>query len=146
VIVRIFERRDIGQVLTIQVASLEIAQWTPADYDLAGQAGMRGWVVEEEKRIIGFLVARNVLEEAEILNLAVQPESRRRGSGSLLLSEALNCFAHAGVRKTFLEVRESNAAAIAFYERHNFRITSRRLRYYRAPLEDALVLTRAEDA
>jgi ribosomal-protein-alanine N-acetyltransferase len=145
VIVRIFERCDTGQVLTIQVVSPEIAQWTPADYDLAGQAGMCGWVVEEEKRIVGFLVARNVLEEAEILNLAVQPDFRRRGSGSLLLSEALKFLAHAGVRKIFLEVRESNAAAIAFYDRHNFRITGRRLRYYQAPLEDALVLTRAED-
>jgi ribosomal-protein-alanine N-acetyltransferase len=134
------EARDLELVLAIQAASPQIAQWSAADYNLVDRAGTSGWVAESDGRVVGFLIARYVLEEIEILNLAVHPDFRRCGAGSLLLSEALDRFSRKAATKVFLEVRESNVAATSFYSRHNFTVAGRRPRYYAAPPEDALML------
>jgi ribosomal-protein-alanine N-acetyltransferase len=86
-------------------------------------------------------VARCAADEAEILNLAVAPESRRRGYATALTQEALRDFLGQGVRRVFLEVRASNRAAIAFYEGLGFRGAGRRAAYYDKPREDAVCMT-----
>jgi ribosomal-protein-alanine N-acetyltransferase len=139
-IVRTMEQRDLDAVLAIQAASPEIAQWTLSDYQLVGRANMPAWVAEENNDVVGFLVARQILDELEILNLAVRPDVRRRGAGSLLLREALASRTRDGTAKAYLEVRASNVAACQFYKRHDFVICGRRAQYYAAPLEDALLL------
>jgi [ribosomal protein S18]-alanine N-acetyltransferase len=88
----------------------------------------------------GYLVARAVAGEGEILNLAVAPEARRQGLGALLLESGLGALIEAGAREVFLEVREGNASAQALYQRRGFRPIGRRARYYRNPVEDAIVL------
>ena len=93
-------------------------------------------------RILGYVVAWFVVDEAEIANLAVADDLRRSGIGARLLDHALET---AGVRKArvvFLEVRESNAAARALYASRRFAVAGRRAKYYRKPVEDALVLRR----
>lgn len=134
------ESRDIGAVLAIQVASPEIAQWAAQSYALADRPGTFGWVVEIQTAIAGFLIARRVLDEAEILNIAVHPDFRRRGVGSELLSLALKDASNRGVIKAYLEVRASNGPAIEFYKRHGFNESGRRVHYYASPPGDALVL------
>jgi [ribosomal protein S18]-alanine N-acetyltransferase len=132
---------DVAAVMSIQSVCLEIAQWTERDYMRVSEAGMAGWVAEEKGAVAGFIVARRVASELEVLNLAVEPSARRRGVGAALLREALEWGATLGVEKTFLEVRVSNLAAIRFYGRNGFEVSRRRPRYYTAPIEDALVLT-----
>jgi ribosomal-protein-alanine N-acetyltransferase len=83
-----------------------------------------------------------IAEEAEILNLAVLGTRRRRGTGSRLMEDVIAACKAAGVRKIFLEVRESNEAARNFYSRMGFTEAGRRRQYYRQPAEDALVLMR----
>jgi ribosomal-protein-alanine N-acetyltransferase len=78
----------------------------------------------------------------EILNLAVEAALRRRGVASRLLEAALAFARVAGVKTAFLEVRSSNAGAIALYEGHGFAPAGHRPRYYSDPPEDALVLSR----
>ena len=134
------EHRDIDAVVAIQSASPQSAQWGKADYDLAGRVGTFGWVAEDNKQIAGFLVARQILDEIEILNMAVLPEFRRQRIGSKLFSAALENACKQGVAKAYLEVRASNSPAIAFYKRHGFRSLGRRAQYYADPREDALVL------
>jgi len=134
------EHRDIDAVVAIQSASPQSAQWGKADYDLAGRVGTFGWVAEDNKQIAGFLVARQILDEIEILNMAVLPEFRRQRIGSKLFSAALENACKQGVAKAYLEVRASNSPAIAFYKRHGFTSLGRRARYYADPREDALVL------
>lgn len=93
--------------------------------------------------IAGYVVARDVAAEGEILNLAVAPGGRRRGVGRALVTEVLRVLATRGVREVFLEVRESNVGARALYAAHGFREVGRRARYYRRPVEDAIILRAA---
>ena len=131
---------DLDAVLSIQARSPEAARWLPADYQRAIEGDFAGWVVEVETGVIGFLIARLVSDEMEILNLAVADQARRRGAGSLLVNEALAWGRRSGARGAFLEVRESNAVAVEFYRRRGFSEAGRRPRYYTGPVEDALVL------
>jgi len=139
-VIRAIDTSDIAPILTIQSTCPEIAQWTRRDYERVALGEMAGWVVTEGERIAGFLVARIVLDEMEILNLAVEPGCRRRGAASGLLQEALRWGSARRAEKAHLEVRASNLAALKFYECHGFAATGRRPRYYSAPIEDALLL------
>ena len=138
---RPMEASDASAVVTIQVASPEIAQWTEHDYERLSSAGMMAWVAEVQGVITGFLVARRITSELEILNLAVRPDARRRGIGRALIQAALAWGKEFEARSAFLEVRASNRGALQFYERHGFEETGRRPGYYSNPVEDALVLT-----
>ena len=90
--------------------------------------------------LVGYIVGRSVLDEAEILNLGVAPPARRQGVARALVGELLSAFVGSGVRSVFLEVRESNHPALALYQSFGFRAVGRRQRYYQRPVEDAVVL------
>ncbi len=135
-------RGDAPEIVSVAKASPGAAYWTPQQFAEAAGGNLEGWVAASEGRIAGFVFARNAADEAEILNLAVAPEMRRRGIGARVLGAALEFAGKRGARRAFLEVRESNTAAIAFYERSGFITSGRRRSYYSNPVEDALVLTR----
>jgi [ribosomal protein S18]-alanine N-acetyltransferase len=138
---RSLEQRDVEFVLAIQSACPEIAQWTLWDYSRVANGEMSGWVADGDNEVMGFLVARRVVTDIEILNLAVRPESRRHGIGVQLLQGALDWGRSLPTEKALLEVRASNHAALKFYGRFGFQVSGRRPRYYTAPIEDALLLT-----
>lgn len=79
--------------------------------------------------------------ELEIFNIAVAGEARRQGLGRALLQHVLRCAANAGLETALLEVRESNAAALALYAEAGFAPCGRRKGYYADTGEDALVLS-----
>jgi len=85
---------------------------------------------------------RKVLDEAELLRLAVEPRKRRRGLAGVLLAGGDTVLAAAGCSACFLEVREDNAGAIAFYEATGFHRIGRRRGYY-AGVCDAFIYARA---
>jgi [ribosomal protein S18]-alanine N-acetyltransferase len=93
-------------------------------------------------RLLGYVVAWFVVDEAEIANLAVSEDARRASVGARLLDHAIAAAEQRKCRVVFLEVRESNAAARALYASHGFEVAGRRSKYYRKPVEDALVLRR----
>ena len=145
---------DLNAILTIQQASPEAAQWSGAgwrEFVATGEdsgcgqlpVGPCAWVAETDGAAAGFLAVLFSGEEIEILSLAVLPQIRREGVASQLLDGALAAVRHYGAKRAFLEVRASNAGAIAFYERHGFRLAGGRKDYYKAPVEDALVLSLA---
>jgi ribosomal-protein-alanine N-acetyltransferase len=141
--------RDVEAILAIQAACPEIAQWTAWDYDRVARGEMAGWVATENSHIgvegadevAGFLVARRLSTEVEILNFAVEFDRRRCGIGAKLLGEALQWAQRFQATQAILEVRASNLYALRFYERNKFEVVGRRRRYYTAPVEDALLLT-----
>ena len=92
--------------------------------------------------LLGYTVAWFVLDEAELANLAVAPDARGNGIGSMLLGGALAASEARGSMTMFLEVRASNYPAIALYTSHGFTEVGRRRAYYRKPVEDALILRR----
>ena len=93
-----------------------------------------------EGTLAGYLVAWFAADQAEIANVAVAPALRGRGVGARLLDAALAEGERRGTVSCFLEVRESNHAAQRLYASRAFTAVGRRRRYYRNPVEDALVL------
>ena len=94
---------------------------------------------EEAGRLIGYAFAQVAEEEADVANVAVAEGSRRRGVASSLLAAMEAGLRERGVRTLFLEVRVSNAAAMALYLRHGYVGVYARKRYY-GNGEDALVM------
>jgi ribosomal-protein-alanine N-acetyltransferase len=92
--------------------------------------------------IAGYAIAFAVGEDGEVLNVAVDPSFRGKGLAGQMLDALLIELAARGVRKAFLEVRESNAAALGLYGSRGFTEIGRRRAYYRRPVEDALVMRR----
>lgn len=89
--------------------------------------------------LAGYLFARVIAGEAEIMNLAVLPESRGRGLGGALLAEGVARIRAAVAATIYLEVREANQTARRLYERSGFRAVGVRTDYYRAPRENAVL-------
>jgi len=85
---------------------------------------------EMHSRHLGFALMRTLLDESELLLIALAGDARRRGLGSLLLTEVINLVREQGARRLFLEVRVNNFAA-KFYEHQNFRVIGVRPNYYR---------------
>lgn len=94
------------------------------------------------KLIVGYILGKNVADEAEVYRLAVAKEYQRQRIGSRLLSHALAAMKRNGVRNCFLEVRQSNMAARILYERAGFAVSGQRKAYYQNPQEDAVLMTR----
>jgi ribosomal-protein-alanine acetyltransferase len=139
--VRAFRETDAAAAAEILKVSPEAAQWTEWGFkELLHWGAVLAMVSEHERKVCGFIVGRQVGEEAEILNLAVNLEQRRKGVGGALLKTAMDEFCARHVSRVFLEVRESNEGGIAFYERHGFLKTGRRAGYYRNREEAAIVM------
>lgn len=91
----------------------------------------------------GFLLARSIFENLEILKVGVWPEFHRRGIGTLLMKAAYAEGMRRGCERCFLEVRKSNRGAIDFYLAHKFALAGVRRNYYAEPVEDALIMERS---
>jgi ribosomal-protein-alanine N-acetyltransferase len=139
--IRAFAQADSAAAAEILRGSPEAAQWTEWGFrELLGWRGVLALVSEVDTKACGFIIGRQVEEEAEILNLAVTPAKRRRGEGGALVKAALEEFRARQVSRVFLEVRESNESAIAFYAGRGFSKTGRRAGYYHDPEEAAIVM------
>ena len=127
---------------TLQEGNLSFHASNESDRCASGQVGYtRASVCERGGEIVGVLQWRNLGEEAEILDLAVRIAHRRQGIASFLLREFLPLTQKLAVRQVFLEVRESNAAAVSLYRSFGFTISGRRENYYHHPEEAALLLS-----
>ena len=133
---------DAAAVESVLAASSGASQWSAAEILLLAKSGTRIWVAEEAGDLVGVSAARTVADEVEVLTLGVAASWRRRGVGRSLMVAALTEAGQAGAARVFLEVRESNRGARAFYAELGFIETGRRRNYYRDPAEDALVLSR----
>ena len=96
--------------------------------------------VSEDGAVLGYAVLSVVLDEGDLDNIAVAPDARRQGIADALLS-ALTGFGREHLSTLMLEVRASNAPAIALYEKHGFVPVGRRKNYYTGPKEDAILMT-----
>jgi len=133
---------DIPAMLKLEKHAVTAAHWTQPQYErMFSQADPRrlALVIEEETTTQGFLIARAVANEWEIENIAIAGPARHRGMGTRLLGEFLEQVKAEAAEAVFLEVRESNRAARALYEKWAFVESGRRPRYYRDPDEDAAV-------
>jgi ribosomal-protein-alanine N-acetyltransferase len=131
---------DLPRIMEIATHAVAAAQWTQRQYEQMLAPERLVLVIEENDQVMGFVAGRSAAEEWEIENIAVTGPARRRGFGSHLLGAFLHHIRSNGAREVSLEVRESNLAARALYEKWAFVEAGRRKAYYQDPPEDALIL------
>ncbi|MGH9775558.1 MAG: ribosomal protein S18-alanine N-acetyltransferase [Candidatus Acidiferrales bacterium] len=141
--IRPLESGDLEAVLALQALCPAAAQWSRKGYMETFEHGAQGFIAEETGSPAGFVFVRVASDEMEILNLAVVPSARRRGVGRELMAHATARAMSSGLSQIFLEVRESNDAAIRFYEACGFYRSGIRLNYYTSPVESALLFVRS---
>lgn len=95
----------------------------------------------DDGRVLGYVGLMYVLDEGYISNVAVHPDARRQGIGDTLIDALAAKAAELELAFLTLEVRESNAPAIALYAKHGFHPVGKRKNYYDAPKEDAVLMT-----
>ena len=99
------------------------------------------WLIaEEDGAVCGYVGSQTVLDETDMMNIAVHPDCRRKGIAAALITELVSRLKARGSRVLRLEVRESNFSAIALYEALGFTQLGLRKNYYRIPKENALIL------
>lgn len=141
---------DLLEVVEIEEASgLSRWGWDAYHAELMQESGVLMFVAREAeegelrsgRRIKGFIASRLITNELHVNNVAVRDEDRRLGIGSALLEAVLTEAGRLGASLAFLEVRASNSAARALYERCGFSVAGRRRNYYSEPAEDALIMS-----
>lgn len=99
------------------------------------------WLVAvQDGEVLGYIGSQTVLGEADMMNVAVSPDHRRKGVGRALIQRLIDDLKSQGSHILMLEVRVSNTPAITLYEDLGFVQVGRRPNYYRNPKEDALIL------
>jgi [ribosomal protein S18]-alanine N-acetyltransferase len=126
------ERRAFTTPWSLAMFVLELSK--PAGICLAALKG---------RRMLGYLVCSRYDVVWHIMNVAVDPNERRKGIATAMLLDLIGRIDDPGARFT-LEVRESNEGAIALYERYGFRAAGRRRRYYQDNGEDAVIMWRTQ--
>ena len=128
-----------------QVAQLEklcfSAPWSENSISSELTNPLSCWLVAlDGDRVAGDVGSQTVLDESDMMNIAVDPQYRRQGIAQALVEELVKCLARKGSRCLTLEVRASNAGAIALYGKLGFVQVGLRKNYYRNPREDAMIL------
>jgi len=148
---------DIPAIIELERGCASAAHWTELQYQqmflsnegpaarlvLVADASPESLVkAGEGTRLAGFLVAHHLAPEWELENIIVATSARRTGLGKRLLDALFDEAAETNSHAVFLEVRESNSAARALYEKSGFERTRRRKSYYSNPVEDAVLYRR----
>ena len=133
---------DLKQVVAIDQMSFSLP-W-PArsfQFELTDNPASRCWVAEFDGHVIGMVVAWFIVDEIHIATIAVHPDFRKQGIGEKLLLHTLQSAKAEGGVSSFLEVRESNSAAIMMYRKFGYVESGRREGYYKDNGEDAILMT-----
>jgi len=139
--IRPMEEKDIPEVYEIEKYSFSDL-WSEDSYmNFQSEKGQQYFVAEINQKIVAYCVTMIVLDECEILKVAVAKEFRRNGIGEELLSSVIKCYKEKAARFFYLEVRESNTSAINLYKKLGFSETRRRNDYYRHPTEAAVLMS-----
>lgn len=139
--IRPARRADLDQVVRNEEASFSVP-WSRGTFvELLSRLNVLFRVVEDDEgRVIAHGILWHVDDEGELANMAVCPDSRRRGIATRLLDALLAEAGLRGVARVFLEVRDSNESARHLYAARGFETVGRRPNYYSKPREDAQVL------
>ena len=130
--IRKIRKSDLDQVMVIEQACFHDA-WKRKDYEYEMYENPYStiWVLEEERKIIGYYDLWITFEQAEIANIAVLPEYQGKGYGSFLMKHLEQQAVNEGCQAIGLEVRVGNKKAIALYERNGFFTVTTRPGYYK---------------
>lgn len=141
-IVRRMEERDLDAVCQIEEETFSMPWSKKAFQESISLYHTIFLVVELDGEIAGYCGCYQSLEEAEITNVAVKKDLRRRGVARELLTELFRVGTKQGAFAYTLEVRVSNEAAIRLYESLDFENVGIRKHFYEKPTEDAMIMWR----
>lgn len=131
---------------TAAVAKLEkdcfSEPWSNDSIREAAEHGTEFFVAENAEHLLGYIGIKPVLDEGYITNVAVFPQYRKQGVATALIKRVFELAQKKKLAFVSLEVRVSNSAAIALYEKAGFKEEGRRKSFYRDPREDALIMTK----
>ena len=127
------------------VAELELKcfamPWSRADFLRENTNELAEYIVGElDKKIVAYAGAWVSFDQAEVMHIAVEPELRGQGIGTILFGELIKAVKNRGATSITLEVRPSNVAAIKLYESFGLKSVGRRKNYYLDNGEDALIM------
>lgn len=136
------DRSHIGQIAALERECFS-TPWSEAMLTEVLFDSQASFIVAESEDggVLGYAGLQVVLDEGYIDNIAVEPNARRHGVADELL-DVFCRFGEANLAFLTLEVRASNAPAIALYRKHGFEEAGRRKNYYTKPTEDAVIMTR----
>ena len=138
--IRPMQRQDIKRVLEIE-QSIFSAPWSEKSFMDAYCAESNIYLVAiKEEMVIGYCGLWVSYETADLCNMAVDKTYRQQGAARELLKEGLRLCKERSVESVLLEVRESNIPAIRLYEKTGFARIGKRKKYYKEPVEDAILM------
>ncbi|MBQ8823200.1 MAG: ribosomal protein S18-alanine N-acetyltransferase [Lachnospiraceae bacterium] len=142
IVIRRLEERDVEAVSVLNGTAFSMP-WSPEDFrHLVADENSLYYVAEEDGRIVASLGVTNVLSEGNINNVVVEEACRGRGIATEMMELLFKEGDAMGITDYTLEVRVSNAPAIALYEKLGFVSEGIRPRFYERPTEDAMIMWR----
>ncbi|APX62110.1 ribosomal protein S18-alanine N-acetyltransferase [Acinetobacter schindleri] len=141
--IRLMQIADIDAVTQIE-QQVQSHPWTRTQFEEAVSA-YQSTIIEYAGKVVGFCILQPVLDEANLLLMAIDPSQQGKGLGFQLLEESIQLLKNNPVQ-IFLEVRESNTAAIRLYEKAGFHQIDLRKNYYPNPgggREHAIIMVKA---
>lgn len=134
---------DIAEVLELEV-TVYSHPWSRANFTDSLLSGYQAWVLRDlQCNLLGYFLLMPIVDEAHLLNIAIDAQMQGRGLGRFLLNQAVACARGLGMESVLLEVRPSNTRALDIYRRYGFAQIGRRKGYYPAAggeREDAIVM------
>ena len=139
----IIERMNAAHVP--QIAELEKVcfadPWSVTSIETELSSRLSLWFVAMEgDTVVGYVGSQTVIDESDVMNIAVHPDYRRQGIGEALLETLADALREKGSRGLTLEARVSNTPAVSLYKKAGFLQVGLRKNYYRNPKEDAFIL------
>jgi ribosomal-protein-alanine N-acetyltransferase len=133
---------DLEQVVAIDQVSFSLP-WPPRSFhfEVTDNPASRCWIVEQDDKVIAMMVAWLIVDEIHIASIATHPDFRKQGIGEHLLAHTLQFAKEEGALTSFLEVRESNDAALNMYRKFGYVESGRREGYYADNGESAILMT-----
>ena len=132
---------DLDAILDVEQSAYDFP-WSKNIFEKCLDHEYNSSVLECDDQIVGYIIMLTVLQEAHILNFCIAPDFQRRQYGAFLLRTVIDHASSSGVKQFFIEVRQSNQAAINLYKKEGFQKVGLRKGYYPAPAgqrEDALI-------
>ena len=141
--IRLMQNTDLVAVTQIEKL-VQSHPWTQKQFE-ESIASYQSTVIEVQGAVVGFCILQPVLDEANLLLMAIHPSQQGKGLGYQLLDQSIAMLRNEPIQ-IFLEVRESNQAAIALYEKADFHQIDLRKNYYpleKGGREHAVIMVRA---
>ncbi len=139
--VRTMRAEDVDAVVAIETDTFTSPWQRDTFLELIDRPTLELFVMEHVSLgIVGYAVLWCILDQGELANLAIVPALRGRGLGTRLLGRVVDVARTRGVETLYLEVRDSNRAALGLYSRFGFSQVGLRRGYYDRPKEDARIL------